>query len=89
MYALGVAPKYRTKGIAQELVNRALEVAQKAGCDGAIITATNKITSLIATKLKMKHYKSVAWKDFQDLETGQPWFPNLDSQYVDLYFKVF
>ncbi len=90
MYALGVHPGYRTKGIAKQLVSQAMVLARMSGLDGAIITATNKITSTIAAKLNMKHYKSVAWKDYKDQANGKKWFSDdLDSEYVELYFKIF
>ena len=90
MYALGVDPRYRHQGLAQELVHRALFIARNAGCNGAFITATNKITGHIAEKVNMKLYNSVAWKDYKDPICGRKWFSSdLDSEYVDLYFKMF
>ena len=90
MYALGVDPKYRTRGIARSLVKHAFQIAEKNGCDGAIITPTNRYTGLIASKLNMKLYKSVACRDYKD-QDDKKWFPSqeLESQYVDLYFKIF
>ena len=87
IFAIAVNPMYRRKGIAESLLYQSITVAQKNRIDSAVITATNPDMGKISSKLQMKKFKSVYWKNYKD-DFGEKWFPkSMDQFIVEGYYK--
>ena len=87
IFAIAVNPAYRQKGIAESLLYQSITVAQKNQIDFVVLTATNPDMAKISTKLKMKKFKSVYWKNYKD-DFGEKWFPkSMDQLTVEGYYK--
>ena len=61
MVMMGVDEKYRGRGIAGKLIDKCLDIARLAGCDGAYVTATSGITRRIFGKRGMDEVRGVEW----------------------------
>ena len=87
IFAIAVNPTYRRKGIAESLLYQSITVAQKNRIDFVVLTATNPDMAKISTKLEMKKFKSVYWKNYKD-DFGEKWFPkSMDQLTVEGYYK--
>ncbi len=58
MFALGVHPDYRSRGIAKRLVLESWELAKKVECDAAMVCATHNHTKAVFDKLGMEHVRT-------------------------------
>ena len=62
-------------------------MAQKYQIDFVVLTATYPDMAKISTKLEMKKFKSVHWKNYKD-DFGEKWFPkSMDQLTVEGYYK--
>ena len=87
MFALSVLPEYRGRGIATKLVQEAFKVAKKAGCDCAVVLATNDFTRKIFGKLGMKVLATRPWDQCNYdnvIIYGQVESQCLSCHYIDL-----
>ena len=87
MFALSTLPEYRGRGIATKLVQEAFKVAKKAGCDCAVVLATNDLTREIFAKVGMTMLASRPWIECNYdnvIIYGQVESQCLSCHYIDL-----